>query len=64
MTEDPAQRSTELGAMTCPMRLRDYDVPREDLAALAEKIAVRPAAQANPRPAYAAEIAVLLEEAW
>ena len=61
---DPAARSAELGALACPMRLRDYDVPRDGLAAIAEKTAERPAAKANPRPASAAEILGLLEDAW
>jgi maleylacetate reductase len=61
---DPAVRAAELGALTCPMRLRDYQVPHEDLPALAEKIAVRPGALANPRPAPAEAITALLQEAW
>ena len=46
------------------MRLRDYDVPRGRLPEIADKTAERPAAKANPRPASAAEILTLLEEAW
>jgi maleylacetate reductase len=61
---DAAARAAELGAMACPMRLRDYGVPRDELAALAEKIAVRPGAKANPRPAPPEAIAALLQEAW
>ena len=59
-----ATQLAELGAMACPMRLRDYDVPRNELPALAEKIAVRPGAKANPRPAPPEAIAALLQEAW
>ena len=61
---DPAARSAELGALGCPMRLRDYDVPRDGLPEIAEKTAERPAAKANPRPASTAEILGLLEDAW
>lgn len=62
--EDPIEACAALGASACPMRLRDYGVEREALEPLAGKIAVRPAAQANPRPASVDEIRVLLMEAW
>lgn len=61
---DPVDRVNELGRLACPMRLRDYDVDRGALAATAEKIVVRPAAKANPRPASAEQVLGLLEEAW
>ena len=61
---DPIARAGELGRLACPMRLRDYDVDRDALAATAEKIVVRPAAKANPRPATAEQVLGLLEEAW
>ena len=48
----------------CAMRLRDYDVPEAMLPKLAGKIAVRPAAKANPRPASEAEILDVLIQAW
>jgi alcohol dehydrogenase class IV len=63
-TDDPIARTHELGALACPMRLRDYDVAKDALSVIAEKVAVRPAALANPRPASAAEILAVLNEAW
>lgn len=45
-------------------RLRDQGVAAGDLPALAEEIAARPGARANPRPASAAEIAELLRSVW
>jgi maleylacetate reductase len=61
---DPIARVCELAALAGPPRLRDYDVPREDLASLSEAIADRAPAKANPRPAPAKEIRELLEEIW
>jgi alcohol dehydrogenase class IV len=61
---DPVERVNVLGRLGCPMRLRDYDVDRAALPATAEKIVVRPAAKANPRPASTEQILELLEAAW
>lgn len=61
---DPIETVNVLGRLGCPMRLRDYDVDRGALAATAEKIVVRPAAKANPRPASTEQILELLEAAW
>jgi maleylacetate reductase len=61
---DPAERAAELARLGNPPRLRDYDVPREELPELAEVTASRPAARGNPRPAPAAAILELLEAAW
>jgi len=58
------ERVTELGALAGPNRLRDYDVPREDLESLSEAIAERAPAKANPRPAPAPAILEVLEEIW
>ncbi|MBV8710696.1 MAG: iron-containing alcohol dehydrogenase [Solirubrobacterales bacterium] len=62
--DDPIGRVSELGALAGPTRLRDYDVPREDLATLAEAIAERAPAKANPRPAPSQAIHELLAEIW
>src|SRR5436305_1183192 len=59
--EDPISRVSELGALAGPSRLRDYKVPREDLASLAGAIAERAPAKANPRPAPPEAIRELLE---
>jgi maleylacetate reductase len=62
--QDPIARVGELAALASPGRLRDYRVPREDLAKLAHGIAERPAAKANPRPAPPDAVFELLEEMW
>jgi maleylacetate reductase len=62
--EDPIARVSELAALAGPSRLRDYEVPREDLPEVAHGIAARPAAKANPRPAPAEAVLELLEEMW
>ena len=62
--EDAIDRVSELGALAGPTRLRDYDVPREDLDSLSEAIAERAPAKANPRPAPAPAIREVLEEIW
>ena len=61
---DPVETAWKLGALACDMRLRDYAVPEATLPTLARKIAVRPAAKANPRPASEAEILEVLVQAW
>ena len=45
-------------------RLRDHDIPSTELASVAEEIAERPGAKANPRPATPAEIEELLRSIW
>jgi alcohol dehydrogenase class IV len=62
--EDAIARVGELSAMAGPTRLRDYDVPREDLAELAEAVAERAPAKANPRPAPPEAVLELLEQTW
>src|SRR5262249_32058192 len=49
--QDAIARVSELAALAGSSRLRDYRVPREDLPEVAQGIAERPAAKANPRPA-------------
>ena len=62
--EDPVARVSELAALAGPSRLRDYAVPREDLPELAQTIAQRPPARANPRPAPPDAVLELLEDTW
>jgi maleylacetate reductase len=62
--QDPIARVSELAALAGPSRLRDYAVPRDDLAELAQAIAQRPAAKSNPRPAPPDAVLELLEEIW
>ncbi|MGO9905147.1 MAG: iron-containing alcohol dehydrogenase [Solirubrobacteraceae bacterium] len=54
----------ELAALAGSPRLRDYAVPRQDLALLSEAVAERAPAQANPRPAPPEAVHRLLEEIW
>jgi maleylacetate reductase len=61
---EPIARVSELAALAGPPRLRDYDVPREDLALVSEAVAERAPAQANPRPAPPEAVHRLLEEIW
>jgi maleylacetate reductase len=62
--EDAIARVRELATLAGPPRLRDYGVPREDLASLSEAIAERGPAKANPRPAPPEAIHRVLEEIW
>ena len=61
---DPIGRVTGLAALAGPPRLRDYDVPLDDLEQLAEAIAARQPAKNNPRPAPPEAVLTLLEEIW
>lgn len=63
-TDDAIARVSELAVLAGPPRLREYGVPREDLASLSEAIAERGPAKANPRPAPPEAILQLLEETW
>ena len=61
---EPVARVSELAALAGSSRLRDYEVPREDLPELSAAIAERPPAKANPRPAPPEAVRELLEEIW
>jgi maleylacetate reductase len=63
-TNDPAGRVEELARLGGFERLRDFGVPEDELAAVAEAAAGRAGNQANPRPATASEIERLLREIW
>jgi maleylacetate reductase len=63
-TDDAPARIEELARLGGFERLRDFGVPLEDLAALAKDVAARPGARANPRPATAADVEVLLRTIW
>ena len=63
-TKDVAARAEELAAIALDTRLRDYDVPRDDLGELSAATAERGAAKANPRPASPDEIRDLFESVW
>jgi alcohol dehydrogenase class IV len=61
---EPIERVRELAALAGSAQLRDYGVPREDLAELAQATAARPPAKANPRPAPAEAVLELLQGMW
>jgi maleylacetate reductase len=63
-TADPAKRTEELAALALDTRLRDYDIPRDDLGELSAATAERGAAKTNPRPASVDEIRELFESVW
>ena len=60
----PVETVEELARLAGFTRLRDLGIPEGDLDGLAETIAARPGARANPRPASAADIAALLRGIW
>jgi maleylacetate reductase len=62
--EDPVQRIVELALLAPFEGLRDFAVPEVDLVALAEEVAARAGARANPRPASARDIEALLRAIW
>jgi maleylacetate reductase len=61
---DPIARVEELARLGGFERLRDFGVPEEELDEVAEATAARLGARANPRPARAEEIAVLLRSIY
>jgi alcohol dehydrogenase class IV len=61
---DPITRVSELAALAGPSRLRDYEVPRQDLPELAQATVELAAAKANPRPAPPDIVLELLEAMW
>ena len=63
-TGDAAARAEELAAIALDTRLRDYDIPRDDLGELSAATAERGAAKANPRPASIDEIRELFDGVW
>ena len=63
-TGEPIARVEELAGLAGYHRLRDFGVPRDELSAVAEAAATRAGDTANPRPAPAAAILLLLERVW
>jgi maleylacetate reductase len=60
----PIETAEELARLAGFTRLRDLGVPEEELEEVADAVAARPGARANPRPASPAEIAELLHSIW
>jgi maleylacetate reductase len=63
-TDDAPARVEELAALGGFVRLRDLGVPEEELGDVAEAVAARPGARANPRPVSAADAEALLRSIW
>ena len=61
---DVAVRVEELARLGGFERLRDLGIPEDELAEAASETAQRPAARANPRPATADDIELLLRSIW
>ena len=61
---DAVERSRELARLGGFECLRDFGVPEQDLARVAEAAAGRAGNQANPRPATPAEILELFRKIW
>jgi alcohol dehydrogenase class IV len=61
---DAAARAEELATIALSTRLREYDIPRDDLGELSAATAERGAAKANPRQASPEEIRELFEAVW
>ena len=64
MTAVSVERVEELARLAGFTRLREFGVPEAELDDVAEAVAARPGAVANPRPASAAEISELLRAVW
>lgn len=63
-SEDPAGRVEELARLGGFERLRDLGVPEDAPMEVAEAVAVRPGAKANPRPVTPADVEQLLHAIW
>ncbi|HEV3479670.1 MAG TPA: iron-containing alcohol dehydrogenase [Gaiellaceae bacterium] len=63
-TNEPIARVEELARLGGFERLRDFDVPEDELDDVAEATAVRAGARANPRPVSPAEIADLFRSIY
>jgi alcohol dehydrogenase class IV len=63
-TDDAVTRVRELARLGGFDRLRDFDVPREDLPEIAAATVERAGAKANPRPASPSEVEELLNNIY
>ena len=63
-TDDAAARVEELARLGGFERLRDFDVPQDELRQVAESVVERPGARRNPRPASVADVEQLLRSIW
>lgn len=63
-SDDPATRVEELARLGGFERLRDLRIPEDAPAEVAESVASRPGAQANPRPVTPDDVEELLRSIW
>lgn len=63
-SDDPAAKVEELARLGGFARLRDLGIPEDAPAEVAETVAARPGATANPRPVAAADVEELLRSIW
>ncbi len=63
-SDDPAARVEELARLGGFERLRDLGIPEDAPVELAEPVADRPGARANPRPVTPADVEDLLRSIW
>jgi len=63
-TADPAARVEELARLGGFERLRDLGIPEDAPAEVAESVAERPGAKANPRPVNPEDVEELLRSIW
>lgn len=60
----PIERVEKLARLGGFERLRDFDIPEDEIDEVAKAAAERPGARANPRPVTAADVAGLLRSVW
>jgi alcohol dehydrogenase class IV len=63
-TDDPPATVEELARLGGFERLRDLGIPEDAPTEVAEAVAARPGAQANPRPVTAADVRAILRGIW
>jgi maleylacetate reductase len=63
-SDDPAAKVEELARLGGFERLRDLGIPEDAPAEVAEPVAARPGAKANPRPVTPADVEALLRSIW
>lgn len=63
-SDDPAAKAEQLARLGGFVRLRDLGIPEDAPSEIAESVAARPGAQANPRPVTPADVEALLRSIW
>jgi maleylacetate reductase len=63
-SDDPAARVEELARLGGFERLRDLGIPEDAPAEVAEAVAARPGAKANPRPVSPGDVEALIRSIW